>query len=228
MRPSLLNSLIFAAALAAVSHAEPATGPAAGLDYDAVVTDIFWRELYPAGGWTLLCGEHFGADRRLADGRSVSIDHAYPVAAMVRALKCVDRARCRARPGGKFARMESDLHNLYPEPQELITYRINRVYGIVPGEEWRYETCDVEWRNGVFEPRALARGNIARAVLYMRATYQLPVSDADLEMYKQWNREDPPSKQEQERNATIERVQGQRNTFINRPELVENLRNLKK
>ncbi|MBI1733028.1 MAG: endonuclease [Gammaproteobacteria bacterium] len=196
-------------------------------DFEFVVTGAFWQQLYPAGGWTLLCGEHFGAGQRLQDGRSVSIDHLVPVTAMVKALGCRDRAQCLARIGEKFARMESDLHNLYPEPQELITYRINRAYGVVAGENWRYDTCDVEWQNGILEPRPLARGNIARAILYMRATYKFPVSDAMLELLKEWNRADPPSNQELERNSVIERIQGQRNSFIDNPALVENLRNIR-
>jgi endonuclease I len=62
----------------------------------------------------------------------------------------------------------------------------------------------------------------------MRATYELPLDDATLELMKAWNREDPPSKQELERNAAIERIQGRRNAFIDKPELVENLRNLRR
>ncbi len=198
-----------------------------GFDFDQVVNGTFWEQLYPAGGWTLLCGQEFDPARRLPDGRAVAVDHIFPLARMVRESGCSDRAECRARPGTKFAHMESDMHNLYPETQDLIAYRNGREFGIVDGEEWRFDDCDVEWRNGVLEPRTLARGNIARAMLYMRATYRLPVSDAMLEMLKAWNREDPPSKQEQERNAAIERLQGRRNPFIDNPGAVERLRNLR-
>jgi deoxyribonuclease-1 len=228
MKARSLNTLVIVAVLVSGGHAPAAGEIAPQFDHDHVASELFWRELHPAGGWTLLCGEHFGADQRTGAGASVGIDHAYQVAAMVKALGCGDRAQCRARLGARFARMESDLHNLYPEPLELVTYRINRVYGNVAGEDWRFDNCDIEWRNGVLEPRPLARGNIARAVLYMRATYELPLDDATLELMKAWNREDPPSKQELERNAAIERIQGRRNAFIDKPELVENLRNLRR
>ena len=214
-------------ALFIAGSAAMAQEAAPGFDFDQIVTGTFWQQLYPAGGWTLLCGQEFDPSRRLPDGRTVAVDHIYPLARMVRESGCSDRAGCRARPEGKFAQMESDMHNLYPEVQELITYRSGREFGIVDGEEWRFDDCDVEWRNGVLEPRPLARGNIARAILYMRATYKLPVSDAMLELLKAWNREDPPSKQEQERNAAIERLQGRRNLFIDNPAAVERLRNLK-
>lgn len=196
-------------------------------DFDYVVTNSFWQQLYPAGGWTLLCGQKFDAARRLPDGRAVAVDHIYPLARMVRESGCRDRAQCRTRMGGKFAMMESDLHNLYPEAQELIAYRNGREFGIVDGEEWRFDDCDLEWRSGVLEPRPLARGNVARAIFYMRASYRFAVSDAMLELLKAWNREDPPSNQEQERNEAIEKLQGRRNPFIDYPARVENLRNIK-
>jgi deoxyribonuclease-1 len=228
MTPRLVAALIHIVALFIGGTATMAQEVTQGFDFDQVVTSTFWQQLYPAGGWTLLCGQEFDAARRLPDGRAVAVDHVYPLARMVRESGCRDRAQCRVRLGEKFALMESDLHNLYPEVQELIAYRNGREFGIVDGEEWRFDDCDVEWRNGVFEPRQLARGNIARAILYMRATYRLAVSDKMLELLKAWNREDPPSKQEQERNAAIEKLQGRRNPFIDNPARVENLRNLRR
>ena len=228
MMPGRLNALTRIAALLVWAGTAVAQDDPPGFDFDQVVTSTFWQQLYPAGGWTLLCGQPFDPARLLLDGRAVAIDHIYPLAGIVQTLGCRDRAQCRTRVGEKFARMEADLHNLYPEVQELIAYRNGREFGMVDGEEWRFDECDVEWRNGILEPRQLARGNIARAILYMRATYRSSLSDEFLELMKVWNREDPPSKQEQERNAAIEILQGRRNTFIDHPAKVENLRNLKR
>ncbi len=200
---------------------------AVSFDFDHVVTVAFWERLYPAGGYTLMCGQHFDTTRRIADGRPVSADLLFPLAEMLKQLGCRDRLECRAKHGNRFAPMEADLHNMYPETQELVTQRIGREFGIVEGEEWRFDDCDVEWRNGVLEPRELSRGNIARALLYMRATHGLDLDDDMLERMKEWHRADPPSKQEIERNDVIEALQGRRNPFVDRPGVVENLRNLK-
>ena len=226
MTPGPIAAAIRMLLLFMPAHAAVAQEATDRFDFDQIVTNTFWQQLYPTGGWTLLCGQEFDATRRLPDGRAVAADHIYPLARMVRGSGCSDRAQCRVRLGERFAHMESDLHNLYPEVQELIAYRNGREFGIVDGEEWRFDDCDVEWREGLLEPRPLARGNIARAILYMRAAYGLAIGDSMLEMLKAWNREDPPSKQEQERNAAIEKLQGRRNQFIDNPAAVERLRNL--
>lgn len=228
MTSNPLKSILFMLLLAgAGAAARAADEDLVRFDFDQVVTVSFWERLYPAGGYTLMCGQHFDLTRRIADGRNVTVDFLFPLGQMLKQLGCRDRAECRARHGARFARMEADLHNMYPEAQELVTMRIGRRFGLVEGEEWRFDDCDVEWRNGVLEPRELARGNIARAVLYMRATHGLDLDDAQLEAMKAWHVADPPSKQEHERNDAIEVLQGRRNAFVDRPEIVENLRNLK-
>lgn len=198
------------------ADADPAAGNGPR-DYDAVANDVFWSALHGDGGWTLYCGERFSPDRRGATGKSVVIDHVYPVAAMLEHLGCRTRLECRERKDGRFREMEADMHNLYPVWQPLVTFRNGRGFGIVDGEDWRFEDCDVEWGNGSFEPRAIARGNVARAMLYMHDTWKLPLDPALNKMLRRWHRDDPPSRQEQLRNDAIEKLQGRRNRWIDRP-----------
>lgn len=227
--PNPLKSLLVASLLTAAAAPVAAQDPAApAFDFDQVVLTSFWQRLYPAGGYTLLCGEQFDGVRHTTVGQAVVVDVIFPLSDMMKELGCRDRADCRTRHRDKFTRMESDLHNMYPEVQGLVAQRIGRAYGLVDGEESRVDNCDVEWRNGRFEPRELARGNVARAVLYMRATYGLDLNDATLDMMKSWHAADPPSKQELERNDAIAELQGRRNPFVDRPEVVRNLHNLKR
>ncbi len=51
----------------------------------------------------------------------------------------------------------------------------------------------------------------------MREEYGLALPE-DLGLLKSWSRADPPSEQEISRNDVIEKVQGNRNPFIYRPE----------
>lgn len=121
-------------------------------------------------------------------------------------------------------RMEADLHNMYPVSQSIITYRNDFRFGLINGEEWRFDNCDLEWKSGIMEPRQIARGNIARAMLYMHSRYNIPVDKKNLVLFKVWNKIDPPSKQEMMRNNMIERLQGIRNPYIDKPSLAEQQR----
>ena len=195
------------------------SGPAG--DFDAIVGRVFWESIYGNGGWTLYCGYHFSPDRRADNGKVIGPEHIYPLAWMLKALDCRSRMECRSKEAEKFARMESDMHNIYPVWQTLIALRNGRTFGIVAGEDWRFDDCDIEWHNGVIEPRPLARGNVARAMFYMARTYGLPL-DRDLQQtLSGWNRDDPVSKQERERNDAIARIQGRRNPYVDNPKLAD-------
>jgi len=201
-----------------------AAGETPSPDFDQVAASVFWQSLYGSGGWTLYCGFHFDTGRRSDDGRAIGPEHIYPTAWMLKALDCRSRMQCRAGKSERFKRMEADMHNIYPVWQTLIALRNGRTFGVLPGEDWRFDDCDIEWQNGVIEPRPLARGNVARAMFYMQRTYDLPLDRKLREILVRWNREDPVSKQEQERNDAIAGIQGRRNPFIDKPELADTIK----
>jgi endonuclease I len=75
----------------------------------------------------------------------------------------------------------------------------------------------------VFEPLPNYKGDVARAVLYMDATYgggDFDKSKIDIELMKRWARLDRVSPEEKARNAAIEAVQGNTNKFVDIPWLV--------
>lgn len=204
-------------ALAAVfgCHAAPA-GENTG-DYDYVVNNLFWNDLYADGGWSFYCGYRFEAGGRTGSGRIIDVEHIYPVSRMLRFVHCRSRLQCFESGNKAFRKMEADMHNLYPAWQAIILYRYEMSYGMVRGENRRFGDCDVEWKSGVLEPRPIARGNIARAYFYMHDRYGLPIRPDMLALLKQWNRSDPPSSQEKYRNNRIEALQGVRNPYIDNP-----------
>jgi len=119
--------------------------------------------------------------------------------------------------------MEADLHNLYPIWQNLHNFYYDSNYGVIKGEDWRYDGCDFERKSGVAEPRPLARGNIARSIFYMHYKYGVPLEKELLSLFKEWNNQDPPSKHELQRNSKIEKIQGNRNPYIDNPKLAEKI-----
>ncbi len=190
-------------------------------DYDQVVASSFWRKLYPGGGWSLYCGYKFAPSGKGTSGQIINIEHIYPVSRMAEHTGCQSRMQCRESKNPVFMRMEADLHNMYPVWQTVITHRYGFQYGLVSGEDWRFNDCDLEWKTGIVEPRKIARGNIARAMLYMHSRYDIPVEMKALVLFKVWNKIDPPSKQEKKRNNIIEGLQGSRNPYIDTPNLAD-------
>lgn len=191
--------------------------------YDEIAADVFWNMLYAESGWTLYCGYNFHRPNISVDGKTLAIEHIYPVGRMFHVLNCSSRNQCYASKNKQFSIMEADLHNLYPIRLDLSNAFHDAEYGEIEGEDWRIEDCDFERKNGIIEPRPLARGNVARSMFYMHKRYNLPVKKGTLEILKNWNREDPPSRQESIRNSKIELIQGNRNPFIDDPSLADKL-----
>lgn len=182
---------------------------------------VFWDEVYPDGGETLYCGKPFGKRH----GRSVNIEHVFPMAWAMKAEGCRTREQCRA-VSRRFNRIESDMHNLYPSRRDVNKTRSSFPYGIVKGERPALGKCDFELdhRKRRVEPRPEARGNIARAMFYMQETHGLRIYRRQGELLRDWNRNDPPDREERRRNEAIASIQGNRNKFIDNPSLGENLK----
>ena len=179
----------------------------------------FWRDLYPNDGHTysdIYCGFDF----KSRDDVEMQVEHAYPANWMAKHLGCGTRKHCE-QTSDTFNHMEADLHNLWPSEASANNLRSNHLYAIIPGEDWAFEDCDLEisgtGANKVVEPREIARGNLARSILYMHAEYDLPVDPAMGALLKQWNTDDPPSADERRRNGVIEGLEGKRNPFIDDP-----------
>ena len=190
--------------------------------YDKAVA-TFWDNIYLSGGWTLYCGFKFDHTRKTEDGKIIGIEQIYPTSWMIKHLKCASRMQCHQSKNNQLIRMESDLHNMYPDWMEISRARGDTGYGIIAGEDWRFDGCDFERKQGITEPRPDARGNIARAIFYMKREYGLPVDEKLLTVLKTWNREDPPSEQEKQRNDKIQAAQGKRNPFIDNPALADRI-----
>ncbi len=200
----------------------PVSAPPDVHNYDDIAREVFWSQLYAGGGWSLYCGYRFDMEGRSPDGYAVGIDQIYATEWMLDHLQCQNRPECYAK-NNQFRKMEADMHNLYPAWSDLIVYRNGRSFGNVAGKESRFDECEFEWNSDVVEPRDLSNGNVARSIFYMHRQYKLPVSNELMKVLKAWNRQDLPSEQERVRNDTIEKIQGQRNPYIDNPGLADRL-----
>ena len=123
---------------------------------------------------------------------------------------------------------KSDLHHLFTEQMQCNGSRGNYPLQDTPGGE-KIEACGIVEHHGTrsFEPNS-GKGAVARATLYFITRYPGEVGDAsretqasDLDQLLKWHKEYPVSDYERHRNDTIEDVQGNRNPFIDFPQLAE-------
>ena len=186
--------------------------------------DLFWEQVYPKGGETLYCGRPFLPSAR----RNFNIEHVFPMSWATNGLNCGKRKQCRTS-SAQFNIIEADLHNLYPSRTDVNRARDSFRFGEVSGESRRFgRECDFEINSKarVAEPRSSARGDIARSMFYMANEYRdqgLELFERQAKLLAQWNRLDPPTSQERSRNDRIEKIQGNRNPFIDKPDAIDDL-----
>lgn len=179
---------------------------------------LFWNELYTKGGKTLYCGETFNSRTR----KGLNIEHVFPMGWVTNELDCGTRKQCRLN-SKRFNLIEADLHNLYPSRRDINYARSAYRFGMLSGEARKFGGCDfeVDERKRVAEPRPASRGEIARAMFYMKEEYGLTIFRRSGELLKKWHFQDQPGKHEKWRNDRIEKIQGTRNRFIDDPGLVD-------
>ncbi|MDQ0373831.1 endonuclease I family protein [Cellulomonas humilata] len=137
---------------------------------------------------------------------------------------------------GKKEPMRGDLHHLFACESRCNSFRNNTPYMEFadypaapsggPAITVVRADCGKSERNG-FEP-SQGRGPAARAVFYFLLRYPGLVQDAEMPperraMVLAWHENDPVTEWERHRNAAIHERQGNRNPFIDRPELAASL-----
>ena len=108
---------------------------------------------------------------------------------------------------------EADLHNLRTADAEINESRSNFPY---TEGEGAYQLVD----NNKFFPGDEWRGDMARMIMYMNLRYNESFDQVgNLDLFLEWNAEDPVSILEKQRNEVIFEAQGNRNPFIDNPHL---------
>lgn len=139
----------------------------------------------------------------------------------------------QSRFTGRFAKemQKSDLHHLFPTDSKANSIRGNYEFADVDGGKLSHNNCEAS-HFGVavnggssdrFEPPTEHKGNVARALFYFAVRYQMKISASEEAYLREWNRLDPVDASERERNETIYQIQGNRNPFIDFPELAEQI-----
>ena len=130
----------------------------------------------------------------------------------------------------------SDLHHLRPEDPTLNSTRGNKPFGeVTGGTEGKLSAANKSvgsncyYNSQYFEPQDSSKGDVARIIFYLLVRY----SEADsysitkvaqsMNLLLLWNEMDPVDEWEMNRNNAIENIQGNRNPFIDYPNLAEEI-----
>lgn len=138
-------------------------------------------------------------------------------------------------PQSKFSKkfpselQKSDLHHLFPSDMKANSTRNNYPFAEVNGRPTHATCQDSAIGNSLeggvysFEPPLEHRGNVARAMVYFSVRYEMPIDDVQKKYFVKWNLEDPVDQEEIIRQEKIMAIQGNRNPFIDHPELLQRL-----
>ncbi|MBX3017355.1 MAG: endonuclease [Bdellovibrionaceae bacterium] len=162
------------------------------------------------------CEKNFnGAPGRIPDDKIINTEHTWP----------------QSRFGGSGRDMQkSDLHHLFPSDSELNSNRGNHPFGEVKSNSQTLKCTQSRAGSNVdgdfvFEPPVEHRGNVARALFYFAVRYGMSIDATQEATLRKWHVADPVDADETDRNDAIEKVQGNRNPFIDQPELVNQISN---
>ncbi len=175
----------------------------------------FWGDLYKNGGITFYCKKPFSKPSVL-----IQESYIYDTGLIRDHLRCGTPRQCRS-DSEQYGRMASDLHNIVPADGKFELKRSNAKFEDL-SDNVPESDCGTKRLFQVLEPPADVKGDIARAIFYMHATYNLPLI-GNIDMLKRWHTQDPASKEEIERNRRIAEIQGNENPFITDPKFADTL-----
>lgn len=128
--------------------------------------------------------------------------------------------------------MVSDLFNLGATFSTPNSRRGNSRFALVSKPDYSTSCGSRRGKEG-FEPCDPVKGDVARSVLYFVLAYHdrsirqgMDYSEfwvKQVPMFLEWNRLDPPDDNERRRNDLVQQFQGNRNPFIDNPELADRI-----
>lgn len=177
------------------------------------VTDVYCERTYTDEDFK---SPTFGPDQYPISGNIINTEHTWP----------------QSRFTGRFntEMQKSDLHHLFPTDSEMNSRRSSLRFGNVARDMEKLKCpqnrLGQQAEGGtVFQVPNAHRGNVARAIFYFATRYQMKLSPSEEKALRQWNNEDPVDEEEFTRNEKIEHWQGNRNPYIDFPDLVERIDN---
>ncbi len=204
------------------------------------------RDVYYDHRVTLYCGAKFDRKKRIVLPMGfrtpahknrvtrVEWEHAVPAENFGRAFsewrdghpECVNRKghpfkgrRCAEKVNVEYRYMQADMYNLFPAIGTVNAVRGNKLYSVLPGSSPKFGSCKARVDGDHFEPPDRAKGQVARASLYMEDAYKprFRLSREQKRLLTAWDKQFPVTEWECRRAKRIEALQGNANKFVKEP-----------
>ncbi len=108
-----------------------------------------------------------------------------------------------------YKQAHNDLVNLFPAVGQINADRSNKPFvNVTKTKVKTYGKCDIQIGSRGIVPPKNKQGDIARVAFYMSEKYGVTYSKRQLELFKQWNGQDPISPEERAHNKRVLQAQG--------------------
>lgn len=177
------------------------------IDGEFAIRDIYclkWFSNRDFGGRDVI------GPNRLPEPQRLNVEHAWP--------------QSRFNHAFSYDMQKSDLHHLFPADSRMNSVRSSFKFGEIQGlsqklkcQHSRVASTPEGYR---FEPPPEYKGRIARAMFYFAVRYRTNIDKDEEKILRKWHREFPVNEEERILHENIYAAQGNRNPFIDYPELV--------
>ena len=140
------------------------------------------------------------------DDKSIDIEHIVPKSRFKKDFPSISKEKNNL--------LSLDFHNMYPGIGAINTDRGKKRYWKGKITTRQYGRCETTIGNGFIHPRDAAKGQIARAYLYMNSIGAIRLNPDEIATYNEWHDNHLPEKEECKREKIIFSIQGKRNPFI--------------
>lgn len=123
--------------------------------------------------------------------------------------------RCAEKLNIPYRYMQADMYNLYPAIGAVNALRSNYNFASqVTADKNQFGSCPIKINNRTTQPPNYAKGQIARAYLYMEAAYPSYNIGRQKRELQAWNKQYPVTVTECRRTQLIESLQGNENNVV--------------
>lgn len=239
-----MNKIILALALIALPIMALASGNTTNDSFNSAKR-MLEHQVYFDHCVTIYCGAEFNTQKRVTlpagftaaahEKRATKVEweHAVPAENFGRAFpewrdghpECVNRngkpfkgRRCAEKINMEYRHMQADMYNLFPAIGAVNAIRSNKQYSALPGSVSAFGSCPAKVDGKRFEPPDRAKGQVARAALYMADSYpKYRLSRQQQQLFEAWDKMFPVDAWECTRAKRIEALQGNANARVKEP-----------